>query len=69
MPATSGLRAWLGDHRWPLGYVAMIVFLFLLYKAILPNLIDEVSGPVTAWLPVATINRCRRCLGRSWHLA
>src|SRR5215217_2040863 len=58
MPATSGFRPWLADHKWPLGYVAVIVFLFLLYQAILPNLIDEVSTPVTAWLPVATINEC-----------
>jgi len=58
MPATSGFRAWLADHKWPLGYVAIIVCLFLLYQAILPNLIDEVSTPVTAWLPVATINEC-----------
>src|SRR5215213_3471447 len=58
MPATSGFRPWLADHKWPLGYVAIIVFLFLLYQAILPNLIDEVSTPVTAWLPVATINEC-----------
>jgi len=41
-----------------LGYVAVIAFLFLLYQAILPNLIDEVSEPITAWLPVATINEC-----------
>jgi branched-chain amino acid transport system permease protein len=58
MPSTSGRKAWLSDNKWPLGYVVVILFLFLLYQAILPNLIDEVSGPVTAWLPVATINEC-----------
>src|SRR5919112_5805019 len=58
MPGTSGIRAWLADYRWPIGYVAVITFLFLLYQAILPNLIDEVSEPIIAWLPVATINEC-----------
>ena len=58
MPSTSGRKAWLSDNKWPLGYVVVILFLFLLYQAILPNLIDEVSGPVRAWLPVATINEC-----------
>ena len=36
----------------------VILFLFLLYHAILPNLVKPVSAPVIAWLPVATINEC-----------
>jgi branched-chain amino acid transport system permease protein len=34
------------------------VFLFVLYQAVLPNLVDEVRVPVTSWLPVSTINEC-----------
>lgn len=44
--------------KWPLGYVAVIVFLFLLYQTILPSLVRSVQAPVLAWLPVATINEC-----------
>ncbi len=44
--------------RWPIGYVVVIVFLFLLYQTILPSLVKSVSAPVVAWLPVATINEC-----------
>ena len=38
--------------------MVVILFLFLLYYAILPNLVRSVSAPVLAWLPVATINEC-----------
>ncbi len=48
----------LSHYRWPIGYVVVILFLFLLYFAILPNLVRSVSAPVVAWLPVATINEC-----------
>ena len=44
--------------KWPIGYVVVILFLFFLYFAILPNLVRSVSAPVIAWLPVATINEC-----------
>src|SRR3954447_7730759 len=43
---------------WPGGYVAVILFLFFLYYAILPSLVKPVQAPVLAWLPVATINEC-----------
>src|SRR4051794_3765311 len=43
---------------WPVGYVAVILFLFFLYYAILPSLVKPVQAPVLAWLPVATINEC-----------
>ena len=48
----------LNHYRWPIGYVVVILFLFFLYFAILPNLVRSVSAPVLAWLPVATINEC-----------
>ena len=38
--------------------MVVILGLFLLYFAILPNLVRSVSAPVLAWLPVATINEC-----------
>ncbi len=44
--------------KWPIGYVAVILFLFALYQLILPNLVSSVRAPVVAWLPVATINEC-----------
>jgi branched-chain amino acid transport system permease protein len=50
-------RHW-SNWRWPVGYVLVVLFLFVLYHSILPNLITEVSGPVRAWLPVSTINEC-----------
>src|SRR3954466_3817000 len=43
---------------WPVGYVALILFLFFLYYAILPSLVKPVQAPFLAWLPVATINEC-----------
>ncbi len=45
-------------YRWPVGYILVIIFLFLLYHSILPSLVTGVSGPVKAWLPVSTINEC-----------
>ncbi|PWJ51222.1 amino acid/amide ABC transporter membrane protein 2, HAAT family [Quadrisphaera granulorum] len=60
-PGSSGglqVRGFTDKYAWPLGYVAVILFLFLLYQAILPSLITDVSGPVLAWLPVATVNEC-----------
>jgi branched-chain amino acid transport system permease protein len=55
---TRSSRATLDRFKWPIGYVAVIVFLFLLYHSILPSLVRSVSAPVIAWLPVATINEC-----------
>jgi branched-chain amino acid transport system permease protein len=52
------VRTRLAHHKWPIGYVVVIVGLFFLYFAILPNLVRPVSGAVSAWLPVATINEC-----------
>jgi branched-chain amino acid transport system permease protein len=51
-------RRSLGRFAWPVGYVAVILFLFLLYQTILPSLVKSVSAPVVAWLPVATVNEC-----------
>ncbi len=45
-------------YKWPIGYVAVILFLFFLYYSMLPNLVKAVSTPVYQWLPVATINEC-----------
>jgi branched-chain amino acid transport system permease protein len=50
-------RNW-SRFKWPVGYVVVIVFLFLLYQTILPSLVTSVSAPVVAWLPVATLNEC-----------
>lgn len=50
--------SWISRHRWPLGYVGVILFLFLLYQLILPNLTRSVRTPIAAWLPVATVNEC-----------
>ena len=52
------MGARLHHYKWPIGYVVVILFLFFLYFAILPNLVRSVSAPVIAWLPVATINEC-----------
>jgi len=58
-PTTTGGRRHRFDRfKWPIGYVAVIIFLFLLYQTILPSLVKGVSAPVLAWLPVATINEC-----------
>ena len=57
-PSTPTLRTRLAHHKWPIGYVVVILGLFFLYFAILPNLVKPVSAPVIAWLPVATINEC-----------
>ena len=57
-PSTPSLRTRLAHHKWPIGYVVVILFLFFLYFAILPNLVRPVSAPIIAWLPVATINEC-----------
>jgi len=54
----SRLRATLYRQRWPIGYVTVILFLFVLYEFILPSLVKGVTAPITAWLPVATINEC-----------
>jgi branched-chain amino acid transport system permease protein len=45
-------------QAWPIGYVAVILFLFVLYQWILPALIPSIGASVTAWLPVATIVEC-----------
>ena len=57
-PSTPSLRTRLARQKWPIGYVVVIVGLFFLYFAILPNLVRPVAAPVIAWLPVATINEC-----------
>lgn len=51
-------RRSLAHLRWPIGYVVVIIFLFLLYRTILPNLSTSVSDGISSWLPVATINEC-----------
>jgi branched-chain amino acid transport system permease protein len=56
--ATSrSARTW-QHFKWPIGYVVVIFFLFFLYYAILPSLVKSVSGPISSWLPVSTINEC-----------
>ena len=57
-PAGPSFRNRLDHFKWPIGYVAVIFFLFILYYAILPNLVRGVSGPISSWLPVSTINEC-----------
>ncbi|HYP45719.1 MAG TPA: branched-chain amino acid ABC transporter permease [Propionibacteriaceae bacterium] len=57
-PGTKRRRLPSSRVAWPVGYVAVILFLFLLYQAILPNLIDEVADPIKSWLPVSTLNEC-----------
>ncbi len=48
----------IGHFRWPIGYVLVIIGLFLLYKVLLPNLDAGIASSVSSWLPVATINEC-----------
>ena len=63
----SRLRATLYKHRWPIGYVTVILFLFVLYQFILPSLVKPVTAPILAWLPVATINEGGAYgLGSTW---
>jgi branched-chain amino acid transport system permease protein len=57
-PAGPSFRTRLSHFKWPLGYAAVIIFLFFLYYAILPNLVRGVSGPISSCLPVSTINEC-----------
>jgi branched-chain amino acid transport system permease protein len=57
-PAGPSFRTRLSHFKWQLGYAAVIIFLFFLYYAILPNLVRGVSGPISSWLPVSTINEC-----------
>ena len=57
-PAGPSFRTRLSHFKWPIGYAAVIFFLFILYYAILPNLVRGVSGPISSWLPVSTINEC-----------
>lgn len=57
-PGNTRSRANFDRFKWPVGYVAVILFLFFLYYSILPSLVRPVSAPVIAWLPVATINEC-----------
>jgi branched-chain amino acid transport system permease protein len=59
-PTQSGpsFRNRLAHYKWPIGYVAVILGLFLLYYAVLPNVVRSVSAPIVAWLPVATVNEC-----------
>jgi branched-chain amino acid transport system permease protein len=56
--STPSFGTRLAHNKWPIGYVVVILFLFFLYFAILPNLVRSVSAPVIGWLPVATINEC-----------
>ncbi len=55
---SPSIRTRLAHYKWPIGYVVVILGLFFLYYAILPNLIRPVSAPIIAWLPVSTINEC-----------
>ena len=57
-PAGPSFRTRLSHFKWPIGYAAVIIFLFILYYAVLPNLVRGVSGPISSWLPVSTINEC-----------
>ncbi|MET3805134.1 branched-chain amino acid transport system permease protein [Nakamurella sp. UYEF19] len=57
-PTTGGSRRKIGEFRWPIGYVVVIVGLFLVYQTVLPNLATGVSSGITGWLPVSTINEC-----------
>ena len=52
----SRLRATLYRQRWPIGYVTVILFLFVLYEFILPSLVKGVTAPITAWLRVSSRN-------------
>jgi branched-chain amino acid transport system permease protein len=57
-PGGRSFRTTWQHFKWPIGYVVIIFFLFFLYYAILPNLVRGVSGPISQWLPVSTINEC-----------
>ena len=48
----------LSRFAWPIGYVVVIVALFLLYQVLVPNVVDSVANGITSWLPVSTVNQC-----------
>jgi len=59
--AASGspaLRHKLAKHAWPLGFVAAVVVVFVLYQWILPTAPDNVTSFFDAWLPLSTVNQC-----------
>jgi branched-chain amino acid transport system permease protein len=48
----QGMSRWL----WPIGFVVVIVFLFVFYHNIEPNLQDNVSSGINDWMPISTVN-------------
>jgi branched-chain amino acid transport system permease protein len=46
----------LQPFAWPIGYVIVIVLLFIFYNNILPNLSASAVGHVNDWLPITAIN-------------
>ncbi|WP_230314007.1 branched-chain amino acid ABC transporter permease [Nakamurella alba] len=46
----------LSRFSWPVGFVVVIIGLFIIYHSVLPALIPSIGENVRAWLPVATLN-------------
>jgi branched-chain amino acid transport system permease protein len=56
--SASGVRQQQGISRfmWPLGMVALVVLLFIFYNNVEPNLQDDVTSGINAWIPISTFN-------------
>jgi branched-chain amino acid transport system permease protein len=48
----QGISRWL----WPLGFLVVMVFLFVFYHNIEPNLQNNISAGINDWLPISAIN-------------
>jgi branched-chain amino acid transport system permease protein len=48
----QGISRWL----WPIGFVVVVVFMFVFYHNIEPNLQNNISSGINDWLPIAAIN-------------
>jgi branched-chain amino acid transport system permease protein len=55
---TRAARSWVGQRRWPVGFVVAVLVIFVLYQWILPNAPTPVAGFFRNWLPMDTVNQC-----------
>ena len=48
----QGISRWL----WPIGFVVVVVLMFVFYHNVEPNLQNNISAGINDWLPIAAIN-------------
>ena len=57
-PSRPGRTLLSHNQKWALGFLAVAVFVFILYQFVIPNLNDAGQSFFQDWIPLSSVNEC-----------